>query len=89
MSQSSHKRDVIWVHVMNFIIAGEAWVCHAPVVCFGDDVMRKLKGTLPPKNKWGSKCSEWCKTNQVAVKASCILPFGRNSTPKMVKPRFG
>ena len=41
MSHSSQKRDVIWLHVMNFIIEGNAWVCHAPVVCFGDDVMRK------------------------------------------------
>ena len=41
MSQSSQKRDVIWPHAMNFIIAGKGWVSHAPVVCFSDDVMRK------------------------------------------------
>ena len=41
MSQSSQKRDVIWLHTMNFIIAGKGWVCHALVVCFSDDVMRK------------------------------------------------
>ena len=42
MSESSQKCDVIRLHVMNFIIAGNAWVCHAPVVCLGDDAMRKL-----------------------------------------------
>ena len=26
---------------MNFIIASNVWVCHALVVCFGDDVMYK------------------------------------------------
>ena len=62
-------------------------------LCGPDARMRKrvqaVKGTLTPKIKWGSKRSKWCKTNQVAVKTSCVLPFWRNSTPKMVKPRFG
>ena len=52
-------------------------------------VSNSFKGTLPPKIKWGSKRSRWCKTYQVAVKVLCVLPCGRNSTPKMVKPRFG
>ena len=35
------KARVIWLHTMNFIIASNVWVCHALVVCFGDDVMYK------------------------------------------------
>ena len=41
MSQSSQKRDVIWLHTMNFITASNVWVGHTLVVCFGDDVMYK------------------------------------------------
>jgi hypothetical protein len=41
MSQSSQKLDVIWLHTMNFITAGNVWVCHTLVICFGDDVMWK------------------------------------------------
>ena len=41
MSQSSQKRNVIWLHQMNFVIVGNAWVCHTPIVCFGDDIICK------------------------------------------------
>ena len=41
MSQSSQKRNVTWLHQMNFVIVGNAWVCHTPIVCFGDDIICK------------------------------------------------
>ena len=39
---------------MNFIIAGNVWVCHVPVVCFGDDVMRKrnVYASIRERSSW-------------------------------------
>ena len=41
MSQSSLMRDVIWLHAMNFIIVGNTWGYHLPIVSFVDDVICK------------------------------------------------
>ena len=37
MSKSSQKLDIMWLHAMNFIIIGNTWGYHVPVVCFGHD----------------------------------------------------
>ena len=45
---------VICLHVINFVIAGNAWVCYAPVVCISDDVMRKLNiyASIRERSSW-------------------------------------
>ena len=76
-----HEIFSIWPECIRFSMIGRRLVDSTCSKC--------VKGTLPPKTKCGLKRSKYCKTNQVAVKSSYILPFARNSIPKMVKPRFG